>query len=84
MAFRVQLYLHVLHHSLLQANMMLFKADIDAAYRRVPLAADNRKYAAVVYKTKQGVMLSEHYALPFGGVGSVYGWDRVGSCICLT
>ena len=29
-------------------------------------------------------MLSEHYALPFGGVGSVYGWDRVGSCIFLT
>ena len=39
-AFRVQLYLHDSHHSLSQANMMLFKADIDAAYRRVPLGHD--------------------------------------------
>ena len=59
-------------------KMALFKADIDSAYRRVPVRAQDRKHAAVVFHTSKGLMLSEHFALPFGSVGSVYGWDRPG------
>jgi len=56
----------------------LFKADIDSACRRVPVLAEHRKHAAVVFKTAEGTVMSEHYALPFGSVGSVYGWDSIG------
>lgn len=59
--------------------MKLYKADIDSAYRRVPIRPDQRHLAAVVFKDTDGnIMVSEHATLPFGSVGSVYGWDRVG------
>ena len=61
-----------------QGKLSMFKADIDSAYRRVPVLAEHRKHAAIVFKTAEGTVMSEHYALPFGSVGSVYGWDRVG------
>ena len=61
-----------------QGDLSLFKADIDSAYRRVPVLAEHRRHAAVVFKTDKGILLSEHFALPFGSVGSIYGWDRPG------
>lgn len=63
------------------SSLALFKSDVDSAYRRVPLRPEHRRYAAIVYKTDEGTFVSEHYTLPFGSVGSVYGWDRVGCLI---
>ena len=61
-----------------QGKLTLFKADIDSAYRRVPVLAEHRKHAAIAFKTAKGTVMSEHYAIPCGSVGSVYGWDSVG------
>ena len=62
-----------------QGPMTLFKADIDAAFRRVPIRPDQRHLAAVVYLDTEGrIMVSEHAKMRFGSIGSVYGWDRVG------
>ena len=60
----------------------LMKADIDAAYRRVPIAPEDRWAAAVVFKTDNDEpMLAEHITMPFGSVSSVYGWDRAGDML---
>ena len=59
----------------------LMKADIDAAYRRVPIAPEDRWAAAVVFKADDEPMLAEHITMPFGSISSVYGWDRAGDML---
>ena len=59
----------------------LWKADVDAAFRRVPLRPHERWAAAVVFKEGDQVWVSQHYACPFGAAGSVYGWERVGHAV---
>ena len=56
----------------------LWKADIDAAYRRVPVAPEHRKFAWVVFKRLGKPVISQHFSLPFGSLASVHHWDRVG------
>ena len=56
----------------------LFKADIDAAYRRIPLAPCDQWAAWVVFLHRGEALAACHRAIPFGGEGSVHGWDRVG------
>ena len=55
----------------------LVKADIDAAYRRVPIDPADRWAAAVAFTCKGKVVLAQHAAMPFGAVSSVHAWDRV-------
>ena len=59
----------------------LIKADIDAAYRRVPLKAADRWAAVIAFKADGQWLQSEHWAMPFGAVGSVVAWDRIGAMI---
>lgn len=66
----------------LDCPISMFKADIDAAFRRVPIAAAQRRYGKVVFKHKSRVMVSEHVCMPFGSIASVHNWDRVGSFLC--
>ena len=63
------------------APLELFKIDIDSAYRRVPLKFEERQFAAVVFKVGDVSYIAEHYALPFGSLGSVHGWDRIGALL---
>ena len=67
---------------MLDCPISMFKADIDAAFRRVPIAAAQRRYAKVVFKHKGKVMVSRHNCMPFGSIASVHNWDRVGSFLC--
>ena len=59
----------------------LFKADIDSAYRRVPLAVSERTLAYVVYLFEGVPHVSGHLACPFGSIASVHNWDRIGSLL---
>ena len=61
---------------------MLFKADIDAAYRRIPIRPGHRQFAAVVFLLAGVPQVAMHFALPFGGVASVHQWDRIGALNC--
>ena len=63
------------------SELMIWKADIDAAYRRVPVADHDKPFAGVVFKTNDQVWFAVHHALPFGCVGSVHGWDRIGQSL---
>ena len=60
---------------------VLWKADVDAAYRRIPLAPGHAFAAWSAFLAKGRIWVSQHRALPFGAAGSVYGWDRVAAFI---
>ena len=51
------------------------------SFRRVPVHPEDRWAAAVAFAVDGDLWAAEHYALPFGAVGSVHGWDRVGALI---
>ena len=55
----------------------LWKADIDAAFRRIPIRADHRKYAQVVLQVGEDVLTAQHLTMMFGSVASVSAWHRV-------
>ena len=60
----------------------LLKADVDSAYRRIPLKPSHRWAAGVAYWHKGVQMVAAHMACPFGAASSVYNWERVGSLLC--
>ena len=59
----------------------VWKADIDAAYRRVPVRDEDRWATGTAFKHGDSIWLAEHLATPFGSIGSVYAWYRIGACI---
>jgi hypothetical protein len=59
-----------------------WKADIDAAFRRIPLKADQSWAAGVAFMHNGVAMAAKHHALMFGSLGSVHGWDRQGALLC--
>ena len=59
----------------------LIKADVNAAFRRLPLKPDHRWAAAVAYKLADKIMVSLHNACMFGASSSVYNWERLGELI---
>ena len=59
----------------------LWKADIDAAFRRVPIRAEHRRFAWIVFSAAGQVWAAQHAAAPFGATSSVHSWARVGAFI---
>ena len=59
----------------------LWKADIDSVFRRVPVAADQRWTCGVAFMYMAQVLVAQHFACPFGAVGAVHAWERVGAAI---
>ena len=60
----------------------LWKADIDSAFRRIPLDPSHRWAAAVAFKHAGQAWVSHHYSAPFGATSSVHAWERVGHLLC--
>ena len=60
----------------------LWKADIDAAFRRVPLKPSHRWAAGVTFIHEGVAWVSVHNAAPFGATSSVHSWEREGELIC--
>ena len=60
----------------------LWKADIDAAFRRVPLMRSHAWAAGVAYVVDGRPLVSFHHAMPFGATSSVFAWHRVGDLLC--
>jgi hypothetical protein len=57
------------------------QADVDAAYRRVPVAPAHRWACGVVFRCGDEIYFSQHAACPFGAVASVHAWERLGAAI---
>ena len=56
----------VVHEASRGDDVLLFKADIDAAFRRVPLCPRDRDFAWVAFRHGHTVLVAQHTALPFG------------------
>ena len=61
----------------------LWKADVDAAFRRVPLRDSHKWAAAVAYMYHGEPWIAEHHAMPFGATASVLAWHKVGGLLAL-
>lgn len=59
----------------------LWKADIDAAFRRVPLLPEHRALAWVAFLVGTCVYVAQHFAAPFGATSSVHSWERIGAML---
>ena len=56
----------------------LWKADVDAAFRRIPLRADHKWAAGITYVHDGVTYVASHHGMPFGATSSVYAWHCVG------
>ena len=65
----------------IDGDLSLWKADIDSAYRRIPVAPAHRHLAWITFVHNGQTLAAGHNALPFGSVASVYHWDRVGELV---
>ena len=54
----------------------LFKADINAAFRRVPICNQDRWACGVAFRWLDQIFVSMHHSCPFGAIGSVHAWER--------
>ena len=57
----------------------LFKVDVNAAYRRIPIRPEDRWVAGVAYRFQGQVLAAMHYAMPFGAIASVHEWEGLGN-----
>jgi hypothetical protein len=64
------------------ADIRLWKADVKSAYRRMPVRPSDRRFLGVLLRVGEDIWMSKHLAAPFGAVGSVYEWDRLGHFFC--
>ena len=56
----------------------MWKADIDSAFRRIPIKKSHRDLAWTAWRTGNKVGMAKHYCMPFGAIASVHYWDRIG------
>ena len=54
------------------------QADIDSAFRRIPIRPEHRAYSNIVFKCNDHTIIARHLSLMFGSVASVHHWERVG------
>ena len=59
----------------------VLKVDVDSAFRRVPVAPQDRWAAYIAFLYKGDIKLAGHLAMPFGASSSVFAWDRIGAAI---
>ena len=62
-------------------KLSLWKADINAAYRRIPIREEDRWMAWVALRVQGQTKIARHNAAMFGARGSVVAWDRVGELL---
>ena len=64
--------------SMTQEALAYWKADIDSAYRRIPTRRWERWAMWIVFLFQGVPMAACNNTMPFGSVGSVHAWDRIG------
>ena len=58
-----------------------WKADIKAAFRRILLKQNQRSMMVSTFATIETVWTIQHNVMPFGPVGSVHAWHRLGQAL---
>ena len=62
-------------------DVVLLKSDFKSAYRGCPILSDHLRWSNILVNSPDGPRVSTSWAMPFGAVGAVYAWDRVGSAV---
>lgn len=57
------------------------KADIDAAFRRIPVRGDHRWAACVTWLYKNEPWMASHIGMPFGAAASGIAWHKIGNLL---
>ena len=65
------------------APLLLLKADFKSAYRCAPISGPHLPFARLLLVRPDDAALftATQWAMPFGAVGAVYAWDRIGSAV---
>ena len=69
-------------HAKMEYPPALWKADIDSAFRRIPMMPEHWWACAIAFKHAGELWISEHRASPFGATSAVHAWERVGALVC--
>ena len=59
----------------------LWKLDVDAAFRRIPLRPEHLWASKIAFLYKGMPHFSTHFACPFGSSASVHSWERLGAML---
>jgi hypothetical protein len=70
-----------MHKQLVGSAPWLWKADVDAAFRRIPIRESHKWAAGVAYLLEGEPWVAFHEGMPFGATGSVVAWHRIGALI---
>ena len=62
-------------------DLELIKADIDSAFRRVPIRPDHRKFAHIILRVGEEIYSAVHLVMMFGSIASVHNWHRVAALL---
>ena len=62
-------------------NFTMWKRDVKRAFRNCPVLASQHEFCGCVLVLDGRLYVCKQLALPFGAVGSVLGWHRVGSAM---
>ena len=68
--------------SLSKSAPVLWKADMDAAYRRIPIRPGDRWAAWVAFCVGDKMWSACHLSIMFGASSSVHAWNRIGALLC--
>lgn len=58
------------------------KADIDAAFRRIPVKDDHRWATSVAWLFRNEPWMATHIGMPFGAAASGIAWHKIGDLLC--
>ena len=64
------------------AHPLLWKRDIESAFRKLPIQVDHLDLTFVVFMVDDVAYVAQHVAMPFGTTSAVHAWHRVGSPLC--
>ena len=66
-----------------EEELVIFKTDFKSAYRCCPVRPDHYPVAEFVFwdPEDQEPKFATHYAMPFGSIAAVYGWDRLAHAV---
>jgi len=64
-------------------GLRLIKADFKSAYRAVPVAPEDLVFARILLVNPDDgeLYVATQFAMPFGAVGAVYGWDGLAAAV---
>ena len=58
---------------------LLWKRDIESAFRKLPIEVDHHDLTYVVFMVHGEAFVAQHIAMPFGTTSAVHAWHRTGT-----